>query len=86
MRLYRFIVGPKQAKLAYRPPATFAERLWPALEAFFDGHNIWPNACYVSLRFPGEFPSTIMPAVLRVSRLRSLMDLIRGFLCQPVQR
>ena len=59
MRLYRFIVGPKQANVAYRPAGTFKERLWPALEAFFDEHNAWPNACYLSLRFPVALPEPL---------------------------
>ena len=59
MILYRFIMGPEQMRVVYKPPMTFAERLWPALEAFFDRHNIWPNACYVSLRFPGELPAPL---------------------------
>ena len=59
MRLYRFIVGPEQAKVAYKPTGTFPLRLEVALEDFFLDHGVFPNTCYVSLRFPGELPESL---------------------------
>jgi hypothetical protein len=76
-------MGPEQLKVAYKPAGTFTERLWPALEAFFDEYNIWPNACYVSLRFPGEVPEPLFlgegePVQFRRQTLLSEDEILLG--------
>lgn len=56
MILHRFVVGPEKLRIAYEPAEDFLERLRLAAEAFLAAHGEWPNACYVSVRFPGALP------------------------------
>lgn len=59
MILHRFVVGPEKLRIPYEPTGTFAARLQPALEAFLERHGEYPNACHVSVRFPGTLPRSL---------------------------
>jgi hypothetical protein len=60
VKLYCFVVGPEKVIVSYKPAATFRDRVRIAARAFFDERGLWPNACYVSVRFPGALPGPLM--------------------------
>ena len=58
MRLFRFVVGPEQLKIAYEPFDGFRDGVMVAAARFSEKHGVYPNACYVSVRF-GDLPNPL---------------------------
>jgi len=59
VKLYRFVVGPEQLRVAYEPFDGFRDGIMIAAAWFSEKHGIYPNACYVSMRFPGALPAPL---------------------------
>jgi hypothetical protein len=72
VRVYRFVVGPEKIVISYKPVATFRDRVRIAASRFLEDHGLWPNACYVSARFPGPTPG---PLFLSAGELGEMVGL-----------